>query len=221
MADEHRTIHTDAGPSDAPPGRDVPSDAPLKPTGPPEAPYGYTDKGTPRKGPYRARPGRKKAAAGKPRSAKTGRIGKDYREALAGVVQVALVPLGVLGARPGNEVFLADVVAVADNAPPVIEALNDLAQDNPLLGRVFDKLGAVGPYGALIAALTPMVAQLATNHGALPLEVTGPLGAMPPDALLAKAGVEAPPTPPGPPVDGEGDRGVRSPQDPAVVWPSP
>jgi hypothetical protein len=189
---EPRTIHTDA---DAGSQRDVPSDAPPKPTGPPpdsDAPYGYTERGTPRKAPFKARPNRRKPKS-QVRSTKTGKIGKDHRDAIAGAVQVALIPLGVLGARPGHEVFLADVVAVADNAPPIIEALNDLAQDNAVLARVFEKLGAVGPYGALVAALTPLVAQLATNHQVLPLEVTGPLGATDPGALLAKAGVEHPP----------------------------
>jgi hypothetical protein len=182
----------------------VPSDAPPKPTGTPDAPYGYTDKGTPRKQPFKARPGRKKSTAR--RSAKTGRVGRDYRDAIAGALQVALIPLGIMGARPGAEVFLADVVAVADNAPPVIEALNDLAQDNAVLARVFDKLGAVGPYGALVAALTPLVAQLATNHQVLPIEVTGPLGATDPVTLMAKAGVEAPPT--------NGGRGQPHPEGP-------
>jgi hypothetical protein len=200
MTDTARTIHTDADATVPEDRRDVPSDAPPKPTGPPEAPYGYTDKGVPRKGPYRARPGRKRAskpAAGKSKA----KASTDYRDALGGALQVAMVPLGVLGARPGNEVFLADVVAIDAHAGPVIEALNDLAQDNAVLARVFERIGAIGPYGALIAAVTPLVAQLATNHRVAPLEVTRPMGAEAPEVMLARfrAMTGAPPSPPAPP----------------------
>jgi len=190
MPDDHRTIHTDLDPETSEGQRDVPSDAPPKPSGPPEAPYGYTDKGEPRKGPFRPRPGRKRtkpATAARPR-AKGGKFGKDHRPALAGVVQVALVPFGIAGRR--NPVFLADAVAVADHSPDIIEALNDLAQDNAVLARVFERIGQVGPYGALVAALTPLVAQLGVNHGAIDLAVAEPLGARDPVEVLKAAGVE-------------------------------
>jgi len=179
---EPRTIHVD---DDA---------IPPKPTEPPAdaaAPYGYTKDGKPRRKPGPA----KGTGAGRPASMPRKRAHRatsskrpDFRPAVLTVFQSIAAPLAMLGTR--DETFLADATAVAVHAPGIAEALNEIAQENPALAAVLTRLAAVGPYGALFAATVPLLAQVATNHGALPVAVAATFGAEDPALLLAQVKAE-------------------------------
>jgi hypothetical protein len=52
-----------------------------------------------------------------------------------------------------------------------------------------EKLIKAGPYALMATALVKISAQVATNHGVLPLALTEKLGAVHPDALAAQLGV--------------------------------
>lgn len=109
---------------------------------------------------------RRTPAAKAPRS-------KDYRAGIEGIGQLA-----------GGALFFvapADAAAVMLHTPPIAAALNDLAQQDPRVAAMLDKLLAVGPYGALLAAVMPLVLQILTNHGKIP---AGVLGTHTPDELI-------------------------------------
>lgn len=99
---------------------------------------------------------------------------KDYRAGIEGIGQLA-----------GGALFFvapADAAAVMLHTPPIAAALNHLAQQDPRVAAMLDKLLAVGPYGALLAAVMPLVLQILTNHGKIP---AGVLGTHTPDDLIA------------------------------------
>lgn len=105
----------------------------------------------------------------------------DYRPGVAGLLQLVAGPLLIAGqVKPA---FGADAVAVANAAPGIAEAVNDLAHENPSVAQALDKILAVGPYGAILAAVIPLGMQILTNHRVLPVEITGHLGAVPPEKL--------------------------------------
>lgn len=160
----------------------------------PEAPYGRRADGTPK-----AKPGRKgngaataprTVSAPRPRSTSPGARpaarksptgGVDYRPGLNGWLQILSLPLALAGrVRP---VFALDAAAVSMHGPGVTDALNTVAQDQPEVAAVLDKIMAVGPYGLLIGSLIPLVAQIGANHGKIPASVATGMGAMDPATL--------------------------------------
>lgn len=105
----------------------------------------------------------------------------DYRPGIMGLLQL---PAGVLAIAGLNKPELAaDAATITVYGPPIAEALNDLAYERPEIAAVLDRVLAVGPYGALIAAVAPMALQILCNHGAIP---SGILGTVPKESLLAE-----------------------------------
>ena len=98
---------------------------------------------------------------------------KDYRAGVEGIGQLAA----------GALLFVnhADAAAVMVHTPPIAQALHDLAQEDPRVAALLDKLLQVGPYGALLAAVAPLVLQVLCNHGKVP---TGLLGTVAPEQLV-------------------------------------
>lgn len=109
-----------------------------------------------------------------PAASKRGPQAKDYRAGIEGLGQLAAGAL--LFVSP------ADGAAVAFHTPPIASALNDLAKEDPRIAAILDRILQVGPYGALLAAIAPLVLQILCNHGKLP---AGTMGAIPPDQLVA------------------------------------
>jgi hypothetical protein len=148
-------------------------------TRPDDAPWGYKPDGTP----YRVDPQRYRTRAANEAKAKGGKAkgGKasPYRDNALGLIQMIGLPLAVAGSR--DERFMADLVALNTTAPGIADAVDAIAQSNRRMAAALDKLAEVGPYGLLIGALTPLVLQVATNHGLLP---AGMLGTVEPDVLL-------------------------------------
>lgn len=161
----------------------------------PEAPYGRTKGGAPRRKPgpppgsrFGAaagkdrgganrsvpRPGARPKPPGRPRGAQ--KTGTDYREGIIGLIQIPAGILGMAGTR--NEDLALDGAALAMYAPPIAEALNELAQDQPAVAAALDRILAAGPYGALIGALIPLALQIAANHKLLPDQAVVGGGAM-------------------------------------------
>jgi hypothetical protein len=108
----------------------------------------------------------------------------DYRPGILGIVQVASFPLAIAGRS--NPVLALDAAAVTLHAPALAEAINALAMDHPEVAAVLDRIMSVGPYGALIGALVPIVVQIASNHEMIPGPVAESLGALSRDELVRK-----------------------------------
>lgn len=156
-----------------------------------EAPYGRKADGTPR-----AKPGRKPGANGQgtraPRapgpkrasgSSRSQYSTVDYRPAIEGILQMVSFPLAIVGRS--DKSFALDAAAVTLHTPNIADALNQIAQETPAVAVVLDKLMSVGPYGLLIAAVVPLIAQIAANHKAVPVDALAPLGVMDEETLLA------------------------------------
>ncbi len=154
------------------------------------APYGYLKDGvTPRKkpGPSKGtpKPSAPRTAAPKPTRkagprAKASAATPDYREAVAGLLQIPAFILASAGRL--NPVLEYDGIAVAVATPNIAEAVNSLAEQEPRVAAVLDKILTVGPYGALLGALVPLAAQIAVNHKKIP---AGTMGTLEPEALKA------------------------------------
>jgi hypothetical protein len=143
-----------------------------------DAPYGVRTDGTPRR-----KPGRppKPGAARKPPA--RGRA-TDYRPGILGLAQVVAFPLTVAGRyRPP---LALDGAAVATHAPDIAEALSVLAAERPEVAAALDRVLSAGPYGLLIGACVPLVAQIGVNHRRLPESVGVGLGAVPREQLAAR-----------------------------------
>ncbi len=101
----------------------------------------------------------------------------DYTPALK-----SLMHLGAFGLQFTSPVDAATVMVHSDN---VATSLNELAQVKPEFARLLDKLVAAGPYGAVIAALVPLGAQIMANHKRVPV---GMLGTVDEATILNTAG---------------------------------
>lgn len=105
----------------------------------------------------------------------------DFRPGLNGMFQLAAAPLAFV--QP------LDAMAVATHGPNVAEALNDLAQERPEVAAVLQRILSVGPYGAVIAAVVPLVVQVLHNHDMLPEAAAERIpGVTPKSALLEALG---------------------------------
>lgn len=109
------------------------------------------------------RPSAKKAAGTRKKTAKKQVGVPDYEEGLNAVFQLVSFGLTMVGER--DERILADGLAVAEHGPNISTALNQLATEKPEVAAVLDKVLAAGPYGLVIAAVSPLIMQVASNHG--------------------------------------------------------
>lgn len=106
----------------------------------------------------------------------------DFRPGINGMFQLLAAPLAFV--QP------LDAYAVATHGPNIAEALNDLAQERPEIAVVLQRILAVGPYGALLAATVPLVVQLLHNHDVIPEQAaTGIPGVAPKSELLNVLGM--------------------------------
>jgi hypothetical protein len=109
----------------------------------------------------------------------------DYRAAVAGLLQLPAMALGV-GAR-FNPAFGLDSAALALHTPPIADAVHYLALDDARIAAILDRVMQVGPYGALVAAVSPLIVQILCNHGVIKPNAT--VGALTPEELLTALGV--------------------------------
>lgn len=109
----------------------------------------------------------------------------DYRPALAGIAQVPQLVLGMVARFTKKDAFALDSLAIGVHVPALVEAVNETAKTQPAVAAVCERLAAVGPYGLVITAVTPMVAQILCNHGVLPANEQ--MGVFPPGQLVERA----------------------------------
>lgn len=126
--------------------------------------------------------GRPPGSATKPKKAPEQ---KDYRTPLLGIGQLAAAPCLLAGQALKRPEFIADGAAITTHTPPIADAINQLAHDDPQVAAILDRLLVIGPYGALLAAIMPLVAQIVTNHRKEVLPVTQAFGAVDPDVLIS------------------------------------
>ena len=77
----------------------------------------------------------------------------------------------------------ADGATIGMHFPPIAKELATLADQYEVLAKPIDLIIQVGPFGALLAATLPFVAQLAVNHRMAP---AGVMNTVPPETLSAQ-----------------------------------
>lgn len=168
------------------------------------APYGRRADGTPR-----GKPGPKPKTTGVPAPTVPGprkRAGKrrpasprsraqvpgpDYRPAILGLLQL---PAGALGmaalaapngpdGKPGETAIRlhADAATITVYGPVIAEALHQTAIDRPEVAALLERILTVGPYGAILAAVLPLVLQILCNHSLFP---PGFMGTVRPEQIM-------------------------------------
>lgn len=159
-----------------------------------EAPYGRTATGKPKGKPGRkpgapSGRGRRTAAGGPtapPRKRTTAArkppAGPDYH---GGLRRALGVPVGILTALGGRKpVFRADAMAVVMHGPKITDAVADMAEADPRLAGILDRFLQATPAAEIITAISPLVVQIAVNHGTMPVEMGKQMGAEDPDTLV-------------------------------------
>ena len=141
------------------------------------APYGRFKSGKPKKTPPKGAPKVKSTTAKKSRSNQP-----DYEEGISGLLQMASFGLAMAGSN--NPILLADSIAVNKHGPGVAAALAGLANERPEVAAVLDRILAVGPYSAVLAAIVPLIMQIIANHG---IKLPGVQG---PEELIAEVEME-------------------------------
>lgn len=114
------------------------------------------------------------------RAGSTRTPGPDYRMAVAGLLQLPMMALGV-GARVMPSLGL-DAAALALHTPVIADAVHHLAVDDARIASILDRVMQVGPYGALVAAVSPLLLQVLCNHGWVKPNAT--MGTLSPEELL-------------------------------------
>jgi hypothetical protein len=147
----------------------------------PEAPYGRTMDGRPKKGPGGRRP-KEKPRVTEP---KAGVVKKDYTEELTGITQLAW---GILATTSP-----ADAGAVRLHGQGMVAAFNGLAQENAQVARGIEWLTSGSAYGAVVMATAPLIFQIMANHGRVDPERLAGLGVKSPADLaeMTRADVQA------------------------------
>lgn len=149
-------------------------------TGDPDAPYGYTNSGTPRKAPGR-KPGQKTSTAktttkaiptppkktipGPPKPKKTQ---TDYRPALGNLAAQFIGTAAIVGLMRNDMKVLADTAAVANGAPAVINLINTAADKYTFVAAVLDRVLPLAEFAQDGGSIVVMLAQIAVNHQVMP-----------------------------------------------------
>lgn len=149
----------------------------------PEAPYGFTREGTPRGKPgpkpgtrSRVKKGRPSPNRAAPNSAprKGPAPGPDYRAGIRGMLQMVAAPLAIAGMKKPE--LAMDAATITLHADSVADGLAEAALEVPQLQAILDRVMAVGPWGAALAPVLALGAQIMANHGLIPAGTMGTLG---------------------------------------------
>lgn len=104
------------------------------------------------------------------------------------VLQLLQVPaFGLQVASRFNPTLGLDALALTLHAPDIAEAVESVAYEQPAMAAVLERIGSVGPYGALGVAILPLMLQLAANHGAI--KPNPDMGILDPVSLMRESGL--------------------------------
>lgn len=158
---------------------DAVTDVPAPGRRDPEAPFGRTMDGTPKKSPAGRKP---KTAAAKPRvqaptAQDKGGPPKDYTPGLRQLFGTAWSLASLVDQADAGAVLLA--------TPALVDGWNGVAQRNPRVGKVLDYLTGGAELGGAAIATVMLGLQIAANHRVVKAEEMGQFGVKTRDELAA------------------------------------
>lgn len=119
-------------------------------------------------------------------------------EAIRGLLQIPATAVVMVGQRAGSVALVADGATVLVHGPAFASALAEVAENDPRVMAILEKLVSFGPYAALTTAVVIMGAQFARNHEAGPAPILEGFGAVPPHQIIEAASLDVPVEAPSP-----------------------
>ena len=110
----------------------------------------------------RGAPAKTRRSAGAPGGSSRPNKSTARLQAAQALMQLPAVLTAMLGTV--MPAFRYDSMAFSLHGEAVAVALADTAETVPAVAALLERAGKVGPYGALVTAMTPLVVQLAANH---------------------------------------------------------
>jgi hypothetical protein len=111
-------------------------------------------------------------------------IRKEREDALNGLFQLGSVAAMAFGKW-------ADAGAINTHGPTISTETVKIADKYESIGKGIDALAQVSPFAGLVAAITPLIIQLAANHKMISATQAAGLGATNPDVLAQQMQIEA------------------------------
>ncbi len=111
------------------------------------------------------------------------------QEALQGLLQLPAAGLIISGQRSKNIALVADGATILVHGPGLAAAIAEIAENDPRVMALLEKVITFGPYGGLLTILFQVTAQIARNHGA-PEELTSMGGAVSPEDIISAGGLD-------------------------------
>lgn len=112
----------------------------------------------------------KRAAAPSRPAAQKKPAGPDYAGAVAGLFQIGAFVTGMAAQKKQSVALAADAATLVVYGSKVGEGAAKVAESDPRIAALLERIATVGPYAALLTPLVSMAAQMVSNHGMLPDE---------------------------------------------------
>jgi len=119
-----------------------------------------------------------------PKTISPDQIRQDREDALNGLFQLG----GVVAMAFGK---WADAGAINTHGPTISTETVKIADKYEAVGKSIDALAQVSPFAGLVAAVTPLIIQLAANHKMISPTQASALGATDPQVLSQQMQIEA------------------------------
>lgn len=140
-------------------------------------PVNYSDATPPKRTPQ-------KRATPAPKTTSSETVRRDREDAVNGVFQLA----GVIAMAFGK---WADAGAINTHGPGITTETVKLADKYDSIGKSIDALAQVSPFAGLVAAVSPLLIQLAANHKMISPTQGAALGATDPESLAQQMQIQA------------------------------
>jgi hypothetical protein len=141
------------------------------------------------------RPGRS-APRGRPRGSKNKPKPEpeeqQLEQAIRGILQLPAAGFIIAGQRVHSTPLVADGATILVHGPGVAKAIVEIAENDPRVMALLEKVLAFGPYGVLLAALIPAVAQGIRNHNEPAAPLLEGFGAVAPERIISAASLDVP-----------------------------
>jgi hypothetical protein len=129
-------------------------------------------------------------------------------DAVRGLLQIPATAVVMVGQRVGSVPLVADGATVLVHGPAFAEAVEEIANHDPRVMAILEKLVAFGPYGMFVTVCVIMGAQFRRNHDEENAAILEGFGAVSPQQIISQAGLDVP-SPPSP--NGQASPNVAAP----------